>query len=107
MKGCILRMGKKGLIVLIHVHIAVVVDCSGSMYGEPMEAARIAIRRFTEQVLKPYRTMAIFASPLSQEIASFRGALPQCLRLSWDAQHPTRRGGYIEALGARKAQRME
>lgn len=47
----------------IPAHIAVIVDCSGSMYGEPMEAARIAIRRFTDQLLKPNRTMAIFAHP--------------------------------------------
>jgi molecular chaperone DnaK len=47
----------------IPAHMAVIVDCSGSMFGEPMEAARIAIRRFTEQLLKPYRTMAIFTHP--------------------------------------------
>ena len=41
------------------------------------------------------------ASSFSQEIAS------QCLWWSWYVQHATRRGRYIEALGARKAQRME
>jgi len=60
----------------IPAHIAVIVDSSGSMYGEPMEAARIAIRRFTEQVLKPYRTMAIFASPGSPKPIAGPGNSP-------------------------------
>ena len=47
----------------IPAHIAVIVDSSGSMYGEPMDAARIAVKRFVESSLKPYRTMALFSYP--------------------------------------------
>ena len=51
----------------IPTHIALILDCSGSMYGEALDAAKVAIKRFIESNISPNRSIAIFCSPGSSK----------------------------------------
>ena len=43
--------------------VAILIDCSGSMYGEAMDSSRIASKRFIEQNISPNCSFAIFTAP--------------------------------------------
>ncbi|MEC7985429.1 MAG: VWA domain-containing protein, partial [Myxococcota bacterium] len=47
----------------IPAHIAVIMDCSGSMYGEALDAAKVSTNRFIEENIRSNRSIAIFTSP--------------------------------------------
>jgi len=51
----------------IPVHVALLVDSSGSMYGRYMEHARDAAQRFARETLKPNRSLAVYAFPGGQQ----------------------------------------
>ncbi len=50
----------------IPVHIALLVDSSGSMYGSNMAAARQSALRFAKETLRPNRSIALYAFPGGQ-----------------------------------------
>ena len=47
----------------IPAHVAIILDCSGSMYGEALDAAKIATKRFIEENINPNCSFAIFSAP--------------------------------------------
>ncbi len=47
----------------IPMHITLLIDCSGSMYGQKIEAARNAALSFIERTLRPGRQIAVIAFP--------------------------------------------
>ena len=47
----------------IPMQMALVMDCSGSMYGQSIEDAKVAARSFVERSLQPGRQLAIVAFP--------------------------------------------
>ncbi|MCB9758748.1 MAG: Hsp70 family protein [Alphaproteobacteria bacterium] len=47
----------------VPTQVALVIDCSGSMYGQSMEDAQTAARSFVERSLQPGRQVAIIAFP--------------------------------------------
>ena len=47
----------------IPAHVAIILDCSGSMYGEALDAAKIATKRFIEKNINPNSSFAIFRAP--------------------------------------------
>jgi len=47
----------------VPMHIALVIDCSGSMYGRNIQDARAAARAFIERTLDPTRHVAVVAFP--------------------------------------------
>ncbi|MAA78530.1 MAG: molecular chaperone DnaK [Deltaproteobacteria bacterium] len=53
----------------IPAHVAIIIDCSGSMYGEALESAKVATRRFIEKNMNPNCSFAIFKTQSTKAIA--------------------------------------
>jgi molecular chaperone DnaK len=58
--GITIKDVKKGRVPM---HIAVVVDCSGSMYGSNMANTRTALKDFLRKVVRPHRCATLIAAP--------------------------------------------
>ena len=56
----------------VPVHIALLIDSSGSMYGQHMDTARETALEFTRNTLKPNRSIALYAFPGGQRTRSTR-----------------------------------
>ena len=60
----------------VPMHIAMIVDCSGSLYGTSFEEARRAANNFIATVLKPRRDIALVTCPGGVRAASTGDAAP-------------------------------
>jgi len=84
------------------IHMALLMDCSGSMYGQSLDDARSAARDFAHQSLQPGRQLAVVAFPGG--IVCPLSADPMRVSESLETLSPI--GSTPLALGLRNAQEV-